>query len=301
MWRPRTLHRLPGNLEVVDQLRPRPHGRALARLRGVLDHLVQARVSRTVTRRLDCHDDTTPTVNRADRLDRRHRGAMYHADPTGLSSDTHAVAVRGHRLRHCPQSFRQECLNTKTFLVNKACPLRTTTKSGPGTANYFGGKSRMKRRLIGVTTAVLGTMLLSGVGLQTAAAADPVPTTVTLPLFGAQLTFGITTGPGGALASVTVDPGDRSDSHTAPAAQGRLRGSQYRSPRATPARSRSARTRAPRRCRAAPVRWPTCRAPATGAATSSARERRQPSTSRLPPLPMAALTSPVSPVAMQRQ
>jgi len=65
----------------------------------------------------------------------------------------------------------------------------------------------MKRRLIGVTTAVLGTMLLSGVGLQTAAAADPpVPTTVTLPLFGAQLVFGITTGPGGALASVTVDP-----------------------------------------------------------------------------------------------
>jgi hypothetical protein len=64
----------------------------------------------------------------------------------------------------------------------------------------------VKRRLIGVTTAVLGTMLLSGVGLQTVAAADPVPTTVMLPLFGAPLTFGITTGPGGALTEVTVDP-----------------------------------------------------------------------------------------------
>src|SRR4051812_33874142 len=51
-------------------------------------------------------------------------------------------------------------------------------------------------------------MLLSGVGLQTAAAADPVPTTVTLPLFGAPLIFGITTGPGGALSDVTVDPAD---------------------------------------------------------------------------------------------
>jgi hypothetical protein len=51
-------------------------------------------------------------------------------------------------------------------------------------------------------------MLLSGVGLQTAAAADPVPTTVMLPLFGAPLTFGITTGPGGALTEVTVDPSD---------------------------------------------------------------------------------------------
>src|SRR3954453_3823877 len=49
-------------------------------------------------------------------------------------------------------------------------------------------------------------MLLSGVGLQTAAAADPVPTTVMLPLFGAPLTIGITTGPGGALTEVTVDP-----------------------------------------------------------------------------------------------
>jgi hypothetical protein len=65
----------------------------------------------------------------------------------------------------------------------------------------------MKRRLIGVTTAVLGTLLLSGVGVQTAAAADPpaVPTEVMLPLFGAQLTFTITTGPGGALSDVSVD------------------------------------------------------------------------------------------------
>lgn len=66
----------------------------------------------------------------------------------------------------------------------------------------------MKRRLVGVAAAVLGTVLIGGVGVQTATAADPVPTTVTLPLFGAPLTIGITTGPGGALTEVTVDPAD---------------------------------------------------------------------------------------------
>lgn len=66
----------------------------------------------------------------------------------------------------------------------------------------------MKRRLVGVAAAVLGTVLISGAGLQTVSAADPVPTTVTLPLFGAPLTLGITTGPGGALTEVTVDPAD---------------------------------------------------------------------------------------------
>ncbi len=65
----------------------------------------------------------------------------------------------------------------------------------------------MKRHVIGVAAAVVGTMLMGGmVATQTAAAADPVPTTVTLPLFGAPLAIGITTGPGGALAEVTVDP-----------------------------------------------------------------------------------------------
>jgi hypothetical protein len=66
----------------------------------------------------------------------------------------------------------------------------------------------MRRQLIGVATAVLGTMLVGGVVVQTAAAADPVPTTVTLPLFGAPLTIDITTGPGGALTEVAVDPAD---------------------------------------------------------------------------------------------
>jgi hypothetical protein len=67
----------------------------------------------------------------------------------------------------------------------------------------------MKRHVIGVAAAVLGTMLMGGVvATQSAAAAPPpaVPTTVTLPLFGAPLTIGITTGPGGALSAVTVDP-----------------------------------------------------------------------------------------------
>ena len=63
----------------------------------------------------------------------------------------------------------------------------------------------MKRRLIGVAAAVLGTVLIGGVGVQHAAAVDPVPTTVTLPLFGAPLTIDITTGPGGNLTDVSVD------------------------------------------------------------------------------------------------
>lgn len=66
----------------------------------------------------------------------------------------------------------------------------------------------MKRHLIGVAAAVLGTMLMGGIAVQTATAADPVPTTVTLPLFGAPLTIDITTGPGGALTEVAVDPAD---------------------------------------------------------------------------------------------
>ena len=64
----------------------------------------------------------------------------------------------------------------------------------------------MKRHLIGIAAVVLGTAVVGGVGVQTAAAVDPVPTTVTLPLFGVSLTIGITTGPGGALANVSVDP-----------------------------------------------------------------------------------------------
>ncbi|MGB1728080.1 MAG: hypothetical protein ACPHIW_08035, partial [Ilumatobacteraceae bacterium] len=33
VWRPRTLHRLAGDLEVIDELGPSPHSRALAGLR----------------------------------------------------------------------------------------------------------------------------------------------------------------------------------------------------------------------------------------------------------------------------
>ncbi|MBK5331786.1 MAG: hypothetical protein JJD93_07440 [Ilumatobacteraceae bacterium] len=64
----------------------------------------------------------------------------------------------------------------------------------------------MKRRLIAGAAAVLGTVLIGGLVVPTAAsAADPVPTTVTLPLFGVPLTIDITTGPGGALTDVSVD------------------------------------------------------------------------------------------------
>ncbi|HEY0518745.1 MAG TPA: hypothetical protein VGC84_04565 [Ilumatobacteraceae bacterium] len=66
----------------------------------------------------------------------------------------------------------------------------------------------MKRHLIGAAAIVLGTALVGGLSVQTAAAVDPpaVPTTVTLPMFGVPLSIGIATGPGGALTEVTVDP-----------------------------------------------------------------------------------------------
>jgi hypothetical protein len=65
----------------------------------------------------------------------------------------------------------------------------------------------MKRHLLGVAAAVLGTVLISGAGFAaaTAAAAAPLPTTVTLPTFGAPLTLTITTDAGGALTNVAVD------------------------------------------------------------------------------------------------
>jgi hypothetical protein len=52
--RPRSLYWLAGHLEVVDDLRPRPDRRALAGLRGVLNQFVQAWITSTVTRSLDC-------------------------------------------------------------------------------------------------------------------------------------------------------------------------------------------------------------------------------------------------------
>ena len=68
------------------------------------------------------------------------------------------------------------------------------------------------RRLL---ASIIGaSALLVAAGATTAGASapsprvDPVPTTVTLPLFGAQLTVDVTTGPGGALTSVIVNPAD---------------------------------------------------------------------------------------------
>ena len=79
-------------------------------------------------------------------------------------------------------------------------------ESDAGAANYFGGYSKMKRHLIGVAAAVLGTMLMGGVVVQTASAAVPLATSeVVLPLFGAPFTIDITTGPGGAFTDVSVD------------------------------------------------------------------------------------------------
>src|SRR6266571_4890027 len=69
MRRPWPGHRLPGDLEVVHQLRPGPDGRALAGLRRVLDKLVQARIALAVPAGLDPHDACSCL--------RRHRLAVF--------------------------------------------------------------------------------------------------------------------------------------------------------------------------------------------------------------------------------
>ena len=67
-----------------------------------------------------------------------------------------------------------------------------------------------RRLLAGLATGALALALGAGFvpNAVQAAPATPVPTTVTLPLFGAQLTVDITTGPGGNLATVSVNPAD---------------------------------------------------------------------------------------------
>src|SRR5579862_3218269 len=55
MRRPRSGHRLAGDLEVVDQLRPGPDGRALPGLGRVLDQLVKPRVAAAVPVGFDSH------------------------------------------------------------------------------------------------------------------------------------------------------------------------------------------------------------------------------------------------------
>ena len=112
--------------------------------------------------------------------------------------------------------------------------------------------------------------MVAGTGLQTAAAAVPVPTTVTLPLFGAPLTIDITTGPGGALTDVSVDPADRTVATQAEAAQGRVRERQPPDPAGDPGKvTSSSRATAARASRLAPVHSPTSPVPAAGAATCS--------------------------------
>src|SRR5262249_9866452 len=79
-------HRLAGDLEVVDQLRPGPDGRALPGLRRVLDQLVQAWIALAVTVGFDPHG-AAPYVGQCLRVvtpmsshDRLARPAPQHAN-----------------------------------------------------------------------------------------------------------------------------------------------------------------------------------------------------------------------------
>lgn len=70
------------------------------------------------------------------------------------------------------------------------------------------------RTLLGMLAGAAALVLAAGATTVNAASPAPadtpaaVPTVVTLPLFGAPLTVDVTTGPGGTLTSVTVDPAD---------------------------------------------------------------------------------------------
>src|SRR5262245_10096325 len=83
-----------------------------------------------------------------------------------------------------------------------------------------GGK-RMRRTVVAGITALCAGSLLAVVGGPSAGAAPrpsaavvaapsavPAETSVTLPLFGAPLTVDISSGPGGALTSVSLNPAD---------------------------------------------------------------------------------------------
>jgi hypothetical protein len=72
MGRPGALYRLPGDFEVVDDLRPRPDRGALTRLRGVLDQLVQAWIAPAMTGRLDCQ--SSPPGSRGPTVCKRRPG-----------------------------------------------------------------------------------------------------------------------------------------------------------------------------------------------------------------------------------
>ena len=97
-----------------------------------------------------------------------------------------------------------------------------TKKSDAGAANYPGG-SRVKRRLIALATAVLGTVLIGGVVVPSTAAAVAVPTTVTLPLFGVPFTVDITTGPGWCTRRCGGHLRQQHGRHGTQATQGRVR------------------------------------------------------------------------------
>jgi hypothetical protein len=85
MGRPGALYRLPGDFEVVDDLRPRPDRGALTRLRGVLDQLVQAWIAPAMTGRLDCQ--SSPPGSRGPTVCKRrpdvplHKGSRLHRNP----------------------------------------------------------------------------------------------------------------------------------------------------------------------------------------------------------------------------
>src|ERR1700722_17710974 len=103
MRRPRAGDRLPGDLEGVNELRPRPHRGALARLRRVLDELVQPRIVPAVTVGLDGHAA----------ISRRRRVCATTMAPGGYLRWSYRVAHLT-----CPQHPNKLMLNPEPWFLD---------------------------------------------------------------------------------------------------------------------------------------------------------------------------------------
>jgi hypothetical protein len=99
MWRPWTLHRLAGDLEVLDHLGPGPDRGALSGFRGVLDELVDPGIAPAASGRVFAHavpTEMTPEPSGASGQDGRTEltNNLLMPDPVRVNS------VTGHSSLH---------------------------------------------------------------------------------------------------------------------------------------------------------------------------------------------------------
>ena len=154
----------------------------------------------------------------------------------------------------------------------------------------------MKRRLVGVTAAVLGTVLIGGVGLQATASAAPRPDHGDIAVV--RRTVDASTSPRVPAARLPMFPSTRpttpwrrSSSHARLCSRAPIRSTRPRDPAKVVVKSKHGW---PERLGSRRFAWPMSPVPAAGSATCSAMARQPRSRSPLPSSATAAPTSPVS-------